>query len=286
MGIVHSITNALLNVFIFSWDAVLSVANLILPNKPVGKITPKGHPGFGGKWPEYVPRKEGDSRCSCPALNAMANHGILPHDGKNIKFTEMSHKIRTTYNFSSTFCLFVPNFAAQYLKKSYSKDTFDLQDLDLHNAIEHDGSLVREDVYYSVDQSKIAVPLIEKLLEYASGKDAEGKPLLTPKDLSQALGQRRADAKATNPEFTTSLSHRIFGSSNASTMLTIFGGRMDDIRTVLLEERLPDGWESRVRTRFGLTFGAFNLTVFRVENGIKKVPPSPTTTPLVVLENS
>jgi hypothetical protein len=53
------------------------------------------------------------------------------------------HKIRTTYNFAPTFCLFVPNYAAQYLKKSYSKDTFNLQDLDLHNAIEHDGSLVR-----------------------------------------------------------------------------------------------------------------------------------------------
>jgi hypothetical protein len=275
MGIVHSVTNALLNVYIFSWDAVLSVANVVLPNKPVGKVTPKGHPGFAGEWPEYVPRKEGDSRCSCPALNAMANHGILPHDGKNIKFTEMNHKIRTTYNFAPTFCLFVPNYAAQYLKKSYSKDTFNLQDLDLHNAIEHDGSLVREDFYHSPDQSKIAAPLVEKLFAYASAKDAEGKSILTPKDLSKALGQRRADAEATNPQFTTSLSHRIFGSSNASTMLTIFGGRIDDIRSVLLDERLPDGWESRVRTRFGLTFGTFNWTVFRVENGVKKVPPSP-----------
>jgi hypothetical protein len=75
MGIVHSVTNALINVYIFSWDALLTLGNVVLPNKPVGKITPEGHPGFGGKWPEYVPRKEGDSRCSCPALNAMANHG-------------------------------------------------------------------------------------------------------------------------------------------------------------------------------------------------------------------
>jgi len=274
MGIVHSISNTLLNAYIFSWDALLALANLISPNKPVGKITPEGHPGFGGKWPEYVPRKEGDSRCSCPALNAMANHGILPHDGKNIKFTEMNHKIRATYNFSPTFCLFVPNYAANYLKKSYSKDTFDLQDLDLHNAIEHDGSLVREDFYNCPDQSKIAVPLIEKLLAYASGKDAEGKPLLTQKDLSQALSQRRADAKDTNPEFTTSFVHRMFGSSNASTMLTIFGGRIDDLRTVLLEERLPDGWQSRVRARFGLTFAAFNGTVLKVITGVKDVPPS------------
>ena len=75
MGIVHSIANTLLNTYIFSWDALLALANLVLPNKPAGKVTPEGHPGFGGKWPEYIPRKEGDSRCSCPALNAMANHG-------------------------------------------------------------------------------------------------------------------------------------------------------------------------------------------------------------------
>jgi len=112
------------------------------------------------------------------------------------------------------------------------------------------------------------------LLAYASGKDAEGKPILTTKDLSKALSQRRADAKATNPQFTTSFVHRAFGSSNASTMLTIFGGRVEDLRTVLLEERLPDGWESKVRSRFGLTFAAFNGTVFKVSSGIKTIPPT------------
>jgi len=30
------------------------------------------------------------------------------------------------------------------LKKSYDNDTFDLEELDLHNGIEHDASLFRE----------------------------------------------------------------------------------------------------------------------------------------------
>jgi hypothetical protein len=30
------------------------------------------------------------------------------------------------------------------LKKSYTKDTFDLEDLNLHNGIEHDASLCRK----------------------------------------------------------------------------------------------------------------------------------------------
>jgi hypothetical protein len=58
-------------------------------------------------------------------------------------------------------------------------------------------------------------------------------------------------------------------------MLTIFGGRVNDLRTVLLEERIPDKWESRIRSRFGLTFLAFNFgTVLKVSSGIKKVTPS------------
>lgn len=70
-----------------------------------------------------------------------------------------------------------------------------------------------EDFHNCPDQSQIAVPLIENLLANASGKDANSKHLITPKDLSQTLSQRRADAKATNPEFTTSFTHRMFGSS-------------------------------------------------------------------------
>lgn len=49
-------------------------------------------------------------------------------------------------------------------------------------------------------------------------------------------------------------------SFSSSTLLTIFGGRVKDLETILLEERLPEGWESRVRRRLGLTFATFNLT--------------------------
>ena len=57
---------------------------------------------------------------------------------------------------------------------------------------------------------------------------------------------------------------------SASTLLTIFGGRISDIYTFLTEERLPDHWESRVRDQMGLTMIAFNRTVFGVELGIKE----------------
>lgn len=75
MGLLSFVQHTAFNVYTFSKDATLTVLNIVTPNLPEGKVIPKGHSGFMGEWPEYVPRMEGDSRCSCPALNAMANHG-------------------------------------------------------------------------------------------------------------------------------------------------------------------------------------------------------------------
>ena len=47
----------------------------MLPKRKVGHVVLEGHPGFGGEWPEFKPPQDGDSRCACPALNALANHG-------------------------------------------------------------------------------------------------------------------------------------------------------------------------------------------------------------------
>jgi hypothetical protein len=53
-------------------------------------------------------------------------------------------------------------------------------------------------------------------------------------------------------------------------MLTIFGGEVDDLRPMLIEERFVEGWQPRILSRFGLTMAAFNGTVLPVEFGVKK----------------
>ncbi|KAF8635726.1 hypothetical protein AX15_000342 [Amanita polypyramis BW_CC] len=253
------------NTFVFTWDALLELANLVLPKRKEGHVVLEGHPGFGGKWPEYISPKDGDSRSACPALNALANHGILPRDGRNISFKDMNEKCRSVYNFSPSFAYFVPNFAANMLNKSYRKDTCNLEEISLHNGIEHDGSLTRLDYAFDKDQGKPHLPFIRELLDTASGKDKQGNVLLTPKDLAHYCAKRRAESRSSNPEFTLSLFHRMFSSSNNSTLLTIFGGRLPDIEVLLTEERLPEGWEPRIRKPFGLTFAAFNTVVIPLE---------------------
>ncbi|KAJ7291804.1 Chloroperoxidase [Mycena rebaudengoi] len=259
------------NIWVFTWDGWLTLFNLITPKKKAGSVVPHGSPGAGGKWPQYVPPKEGDSRSACPALNALCNHGILPHDGRNIKFAEMSKAVHATFNFSPSFSFFVPNYAAQALKKNYKNDTCDLADLNLHNAIEQNASLTRQDAKYDPDQGKPYLPFISELLASATGEDQDGDAkILTAADISRYSGKRRSESRANNPDFSLTQFQKMFGSANSSTLLTIFGGKVADLQPFLTEERIPDGWESKIRSRMGLTFFTFNGTALKVENAIKE----------------
>ena len=215
MSPVKKIGSGLVDLSVIVWDNGIALLNWITPKLKEGSVVPAGCAGHGGKWPEYVPPTEGDSRSACPMLNAMANHGILPHNGKNISFTEMNTKIRQTFNFAASFCFFVPNFSARFLNKNYSSDRFDLADLNLHadNAIEHDASLTRQDVALVPDQGKPDLELVRALLSEATGKRPDGSQELTIPDLSRALSKRRAEAKKTNKEYSESFFHNMFGSA-------------------------------------------------------------------------
>ena len=158
------------------------------------------------------------------------------------------------------------------------------------------GSSVGQDRYFQPNQAVAHLPYVEELLESATGKDKEGNVILTPADLSRISSIRRAEARAKkNPEFTLNRFHRLFGSSkyvpllqfwfslleqiliSSSTLLTIFGGRQKDLGPLLMEERIPEGWEPRIMAHYGLTMVTFNRTVLKVENGIDEKKVTSTT---------
>lgn len=213
MGIVNKIAGGFINLFVLVWDFGIAIVNLLTPSLKPGHVVPAHAPGHNLTWPEYVPPKDGDSRSACPMLNAMANHGILPHDGKNITFKELNIKVRQTFNFAPSFCFFVPKFSADFLNRSYWSGRFDLAELSMHNAIEHDASLTRQDAAIIEDQGKPDLKLVNDTLKEATGKMPDGSPLLTIPDLSRALSKRRIDARRGNPAYSENLFHNMFGSA-------------------------------------------------------------------------
>ncbi|THH29028.1 heme-thiolate peroxidase [Antrodiella citrinella] len=266
-GVVASIHGVLMIIVVLVWDFGIVIFNLSTPNHASTRVVPQGYAGANGLWPKYDPPVEGNSRCSCPALNAMANHGILPHDGRNITFRELNTAVRTTYNFAPSFCYFVPNHMAGILDRNYWSDRFDLADLDVHNGVEHDASLTREDPFFQNDQSTVSVPLVEKLLKSGTGPNGD----LTPADFSRLLSERRAESRARNPQYSQALQHKLLGSFNSAAMLTCFGGKIKDLRPFLLEERIPDNWQPQITSRMGLTLAAVNGVLARVELGVEDV---------------
>ncbi|KAG1754339.1 Chloroperoxidase [Suillus lakei] len=261
MGLSSNVSNFFYDVKIMSWDVVLTLLNVVGKKRRIGEVTPEGHPGYGGHWPEFKPPQETDSRCSCPGLNALANHGIISRSGRGISFVEIDRHVRGTYNISSTLSSFVPHYAARMLKKNFGEDTFDLAELDMHNGL---------DATFQPDQSTKHVPYIEELLAAASGKDKDGNDVITTKDLSKLLGKHRAISRAVNKEFTLKPFHKLFGSANASLLLSTMGGRVDDLHSFLIHEQLPEGWESRVRQSRGLTLVNFNKLALAIEFGVRE----------------
>ncbi|KAK0484949.1 Chloroperoxidase [Armillaria novae-zelandiae] len=266
--VLKPIVTALENIYTLAWDIGLFTWNLLTPDLKPGHVVPEGHPGAGGSWPEYIAPKEGDSRCSCPALNALANHGILPHDGRNIPLQELSRVVRAAYNFSPSFCYFVPLTCARMLDKNYHKAS-------IYPTLIYTTPLNTmrrsRDRYHEPNQGTPYIPYIKELLASSSGRASDGSTLLTPDDLARFSAKRRTEAASANPEFSLAFKHKIVGSSNSSTMLTIMGGRVQDLESFLIEERIPDGWESRILSKKGLTFLAFNQTVLKVERETKKL---------------
>jgi hypothetical protein len=70
-----------------------------------------------------------------------------------------------------------------------------------------------EDSALVPNQGPPHIPFIQELLASASGKDKDGNPLLTAKDISAYSSKRRVDARASNADFSLSFFHKIFGSS-------------------------------------------------------------------------
>lgn len=163
------LTKPFLDIFVLTWDFGLFLLNLVLPPHAPNAVVPAHAPGFHGNWPPYHPPGPGDSRSACPMLNALANHSILPHDGKNITFRQLNGTVREAFNFAPSFCFFVPKFSSDFLGRSYWTDRFDLEELSRHNAIEHDASLTRRDAALVPDQGRPDLELVEELLAGATG---------------------------------------------------------------------------------------------------------------------
>ena len=123
----------------------------------------------------WSPPGPGDVRSPCPGLNALANHGILPHNGKGMTIPILIKGLKDGLNvgadFGTTGILSVPD--------NLLATSFDLNNLDEHNfPIEHDASLSRGD--YNInngDNYSFNQTIFDTVLKYYDGMNETSIPV-------------------------------------------------------------------------------------------------------------
>lgn len=191
----------------------------------------------------WKPAGLGDSRSPCPMLNAMANHGWLPHDGKNIDLATIQSAFEAAMGFSTESFISITQ-SALAVSTTGNSSTFNLQDLAHHNAIEHDGSLSRNDAFFGDDLH--FNPLIWAATAARYGiRIPFTSPVITVEIAARARAARVRDAKLINPGFNLTAAGLSGSLGETSVFLTAFwnstaGGVPKDYARVLFEEeRIP-----------------------------------------------
>jgi len=153
-----------------------------------------------------------DDRAPCPMLNALANHGFLPHNGRNITRDVFVNGLTDALHFDreSVDRLFggalnaVPKFNAtvSYVDMSYYRtdselsQSFDLGMLHVKNFVEHDGSTSMQDVI-TVPHTVYHEPTFMNFMSYIP-KDAD---TITIPAAANAKARHFKDMSKINPRF-------------------------------------------------------------------------------------
>ena len=138
-----------------------------------------------------VEARPGEHRGPCPALNALANDGYLPRDGK-VTVDQLVHALHERLGIAQSIAMLLAKVAmARHGKPGEGgARMLDLADLVEHGFIEHDASLTRPDSRDG-DAAAVCPPLLDQLVSLSQ----DGKTL-TLEDLATAHQLRMAQSAA------------------------------------------------------------------------------------------
>ncbi|KAL8856071.1 MAG: hypothetical protein Q9178_007327 [Gyalolechia marmorata] len=233
---------------------------------------------------DYTPVKPGDLRSPCPAINALANHGYLPRDGRNVRASEIldgmnqyglgsflgamfTHPIfleqhQKDSQFTSSWWSLIANpfasaFAPFGMREKGQRDSdglgcLNLDQLALHNVVEHDVSMTRLDAAQG-DNITPQPDLIADLLASSSN----GKTI-TIDDFVGLRKRRYEKQKQDNPQLDFQGLQVQIACTEVALVLKVLGNGkevpVDYVKAFFQEGRIPrnEGWLKRQWWTLGL----------------------------------
>lgn len=180
----------------------------------------------------------------------MANHGYLPHSGKDIDLATLRHAVSSAYNYEPTaFDIAFAQAVGYNITTTGNDSTINLVDLARHEGPEFDGSLSRNDIYFGDDlhfDYSVWKTVAQNLHLYETMGSEEAQ-YVTVEMAAKARALRVKEAQAVNPDFNAS-SLALMGSPGTTGVYL----------TTLWDDEagaVPKSW---IRAFFG-NFGLFSL---------------------------
>ncbi|KAL5338158.1 Chloroperoxidase [Aspergillus crustosus] len=239
----------------------------------IAAASPCGFESDSHQWHRPLPDQV---RSPCPGLNVMANHGYLPRSGKNIDLATLRSALSAAYNYHpNTFDDAFAQAIAFDLSTTGNSSTFNLDDLKLHDAVEFDGSLSRND-FYSGDNLNYDPAIWKIVAEHLrlnkNGPRKEDK-YVTVEAAAKARAARVQDAINRNPTFNAS-ANQIQGSpgTTALYLTTLWDDKAGAapkswVKAFFEDERIPwrEGYKKPEKQRNGTDIGILFERVSAVE---------------------
>jgi len=182
-------------------------------------------------------------------MNALANHSILPHNGKSIS-RGMAHDALTSSIHLDSTTASALSLGAVYTNPNHQEHTFDLDHLDRHGYIEHDVSLSRDDIAFGSNSvfSKERWEEVWKIYQEGAGASGATNTKSASKARYARVQFQKARHAEAGKEFAYGLKEAVFSYAETSLFLNLLGkdgvAPLEWVRILFEEERLPfkEGW--------------------------------------------
>ena len=174
-------------------------------------------------------------------LNALANHDVLPHDGKGITKEMAVTAITQALNVDAGLAG-VLAMGGVMANPERGARTFDLDHLKLHGWIEHDGSLTRDDAAFGSDQD--FCPRVWEGVLKSYGDCEETTMALASKARYTRVMESKAAHQAANKTFRYGIKEFVTSYGETALLLAVLGDPVDG-RVPLRYMRVLFGRSSR-----------------------------------------
>ncbi|CCF47569.1 hypothetical protein CH063_04203 [Colletotrichum higginsianum] len=195
-----------------------------------------------GSLDEWAPAGPNDFRGPCPMMNTLANHGFLPHDGRNLTQENVVKGLREGLNFNESLGELMFKMAIP-VNPEPNATFFTLDQLNVHNVLEHDASLSRTDAFFGSNH-------IFNQTIFDESRAYWTKDILDADQLANSKIARQINSKAFNPNYTFTATVENFSLGEVAAPIIAFGnmtaGTVNKtlVEYFFLNERLPAelGW--------------------------------------------